>query len=209
MSVSRRTVLLALSSLFAVPAVRAAGTSEADALRKMHAFIEATPYAQGRFRQTSVDREGRETAAPSEGIFRFLRPGFFEWSTQKPYEQKIFSNARQLWIYDPDLAQVTVRRITQEMTNSPAGLLFGTDNLEKVARLSMADPDTVAADFFNKGGIFSSALVRFKGNELASLTLKDNFGQTVTVEFLEFTLSEQNKGSFEFRIPRGADVLEM
>ncbi len=208
---NRRELLIG-SGLALLPLLALASkSSDNAAAQRMRAFIESTPYARGRFSQSTLDRDGKPVSADSQGNFRFLRPGCFEWSIDKPYVQRIFSNGYTLWIYDPDLAQVTVRQITgsDAISQSPAGLLFGTTELDSIAELKLLDADTVFAKFFNPSGNFESASVHFKGNELEELTLKSSLGQTVRVRFLEFTRQVQQAESFNFTPPAGTDILKM
>ena len=119
---SRRTFLSAAFLIAAIPSlVSAEGTGARVTLQ---AFLDRTGEASGRFFQTVTDKTGREAAQPSEGIFRFKRPGRFEWTYEKPYRQQIISDGKTLWIYDPDLMQVTVRRLDGAVRSTPAGILF-------------------------------------------------------------------------------------
>ncbi len=43
----------------------------------------------------------------------FARPGKFIWTYQKPYEQVLQADGDQLYIYDKDLNQVTVKQTGQ------------------------------------------------------------------------------------------------
>ena len=124
---TRRTFLGAAVLIAAMPALAAA---ERKGVRiRLQAFLDRTGEARGRFAQTVTDKTGREAAQPSEGIFRFRRPGRFEWTYEKPYRQQIMSDGETLWIYDPDLMQVTVRRLDGAVGSTPAGILFGSNDL--------------------------------------------------------------------------------
>lgn len=206
---NRRTFLMVLGGAMLPWSLQAAEDSSATAVAKMRQFIESTPYAKGRFHQTAKDKAGRDAATPSDGHFRFLRPGCFEWVYDKPYTQTIVSNGTTLWIHDPDLQQVTVRQITGAIANTPAGLLFGATNWESTAKLSMADENTVQAEFKQTEGSFQSATIKFTPEgALSELFLVDNFGQTTHVVFTEFVKAQQSKESFNFKVPAGTDVLK-
>ena len=207
MKCNRRQWLVVAGALCLSPRVWASSES---ALEKMKTFIAKTPYAEGTFTQTVVDKQGREASTPSSGRFRFLRPGCFEWHYEKPYEQTIMSNGKTLWIYDPDLRQVTVRSISdKQIRETPAGLLFGATDWEQTAQLTTVDADHIEAVFKQKEGSFERAVIGFtKDGQLAQLTLVDHFGQTTTVVFTAFTRVEQSTKSFEFSIPPDTDVLQ-
>lgn len=202
---NRRTFILALGSVvLPLPTL-----AEETAIEKMRHFIKDTPFAAGSFTQTVTDKAGREAAAASSGKFRFLRPDCFEWAYSKPYTQTIMSNGEKLWIHDPDLQQVTVRQITGEIANTPAGLLFGSTNWESTANLTLKDANTVYAEFLHSEGSFQSATIKFtQEGVLSELFLVDNFGQTTRVSFTKFVKTSQTKESFNFQIPPGTDVLK-
>ena len=78
-------------------------------------------------------------AAPvSTGTFLFARPGKFIWTYVKPYEQLLQADGEQLYIYDKDLNQVTVKKLGNALGSSPAAILFGSNDLEKNFTLSEA-----------------------------------------------------------------------
>lgn len=210
MPIVRRQLLMFMAcGLLPLPTLVRAQGSDERALKMMRGFIDSTPFAQGKFKQTSKDRSGREVQSPSEGHFRFMRPGRFEWVYEKPYAQTITSNGKSLWVFDPDLMQVTVRDITNSMEQTPAGLLFGATNWESTATLTLKDDHTVHADFLQKEGGFEQADIVFGAQGvLERLVLVDNFGQQTEVVFTAFTKSSQTADSFEFKVPKGVDVLK-
>jgi len=98
-----------LLPILAMPlAVHAAGI---DALKS---FISNTDTAQARFAQMVLDRNMKQLQQAS-GTMQFSRPGKFRWVYNKPYEQVIVGDGTQLWIYDKDLNQVTVRRLDRAL----------------------------------------------------------------------------------------------
>ena len=74
---TRRTFIIGLCLVSA--AALAAGKTEATgSLARLKAFLKSTTSARGTFRQTVIDRSGREVSKPSSGYFRFMRPGHHE-----------------------------------------------------------------------------------------------------------------------------------
>ncbi len=67
------------------------------------------------------------------------RPNKFRWDYNKPYEQQIISDGKQVWLYDTELAQVTVRELSKALGSSPAALLAGDDTLDKSFKFSNID----------------------------------------------------------------------
>lgn len=178
---------------------------------RLKAFVEQTRSASADFTQTVFERSGRKTQAAS-GTLQFSRPGKFRWTYLAPYEQLIVGDGARLWIYDKDLNQVTVRKLDDALGASPAALLAGDNAIESNFNLK-----SVAA----KGGLewleatpkssettFEQIRMGFKGADLDTMELKDQFGQLTVIRFTGLkrnpTLSPD---LFTFTPPKGADVI--
>jgi outer membrane lipoprotein carrier protein len=184
---------------------------QADALARLDSFVAGTKSLKAQFTQTVYDRNGRKTQEASGTLF-LLRPGKFRWVYKKPYAQLIVGDGKKLWIYDEDLDQVTVRKLDQALGESPAALLAGNNDLERMFSVNEAgDKDGLEwleATPKGKEGSFDKVRMGFRGNDLVAMELQDNFGQTT---LLRFTALERNPsmGSslFRFTPPKGVDVI--
>src|SRR5690606_39125676 len=86
----------------------------AGAIDSLERFLAETSSASGNFTQETVgNASGR--AELSEGRFAFERPGRFRWEVTRPYEQLMVADGKQVWFYDRDLEQVTVRPMAEAM----------------------------------------------------------------------------------------------
>jgi outer membrane lipoprotein carrier protein len=200
-----RNALISLLLLaFAAPAL-------ADAKARLEAFVDSTKGLKANFTQTVIDRAGRKTQEASGNLY-FSRPGKFRWVYQKPYAQLIVGDGKKLWIHDEDLDQVTVRKLDQALGDSPAALLAGDNNIEKLFNLKDAGVkdglEWLEATPKSKEGSFEKVRMGFKGDDLQIMELKDNFSQTT---FLRFSNLQRNPAMganlFRFSPPKGADVI--
>ena len=62
---------------------------------------------------------------------------------QKPYEQLVISDGAKVYQYDPDLLQVTERKVDAAIGTSPAAILFGSGSLEQSPEVSALPSATV------------------------------------------------------------------
>jgi hypothetical protein len=99
-------------------------------MERFREFLRGTQSARAEFEQKVTDRE-RRLVQESRGTFAFQRPGRFRWTTARPYEQVIVGDGERVWIHDPDLNQVTVRRMAQALGSTPAALLAGAADVER------------------------------------------------------------------------------
>src|SRR5690606_10777364 len=61
----------------------------------------------------------------AEGEFQLKRPGQFRWDYDNPYPQQIVADGDNIWFYDQDLEQVTVKSQAETLAETPASLLSG------------------------------------------------------------------------------------
>lgn len=190
------------------------GAAQAGALDQLKAFASGTKSARGEFTQQQQGKTRSGKAAPvSSGSFVFARPGKFIWTYQKPYEQVLQADGDQLYIYDKDLNQVTVRKLGNALGSSPAAILFGSNNLEQNFTLSEAG-ERDGAEWLNavpksKDTTFEQISIGLKGGVPVAMELKDSFGQTSVLKFTSFQRNPQlPPQQFKFEIPQGADVVK-
>jgi len=129
---------------FLPPLCLAPCTSFASALDDFLAFNTATKTATAHFEQQVIDRSGKVTDRAS-GEFAFARPGKFRWVYEKPHKQLLVADGTRLYIHDPDLNQVTVKRMEGAISSTPAALLAGKDDITALFTLR----DAGSADGLN------------------------------------------------------------
>lgn len=184
----------------------------ASGLDDFLAFNAATKTATARFEQQVFDRSGKvvERAA---GTFAFARPGKFRWTYEKPHKQVLVGDGTRLYIHDPDLNQVTVKRVDKAISSTPAALLAGKDDITALFSLR----DAGSADGLNwvdatpkaQDTGFEKVRLGLNGKTLAAMELQDQLGGRT---LLKFTDLKPNAAvapeTFRFTPPKGADVLE-
>jgi outer membrane lipoprotein carrier protein len=141
-----------------------------------------------------------------------VRPNRFRFVYDKPLEQLIVADGQKVWIYDPDLQQVSVRQMNQALGATPAALLAGGSLDKDFTLKALPDRDGlqwVEAAPRQKESPFQAVRVGFRGKDLAALEIVDSFGQKSN---LSFSQVEANVAvapeNFRFTPPKGADVLE-
>lgn len=187
--------------------------AHADGVARLRSFMEATRSGQADFVQQVFSREGK-SLTPLSGRLSFMRPGQFRWDVQKPYKQLIVADGHEVWLWDADLNQATVKAQQKALGASPAAILAGdVQKIEVDFKLQDGgNSDSLEwVDAFprNKEIGFERIRLGFKGAELVRMELKDSFGQITQI-----TLSHFEKGTvlhaaevFQFRPPAGADVI--
>jgi outer membrane lipoprotein carrier protein len=189
-----------------------ASLAHASALDQFKSFVANTKSARGEFTQQQVRKAANSKVAPtSSGTFMFARPGKFIWEYKKPYEQLLQADGDQLYIYDKDLNQVTVRKLGNALGSSPAAILFGSNDLEKNFTLSEGGTrdglEWLTAVPKSKDTTFEQIGIGLKDGIPQAMELKDLFGQTSVLHFTNFQRNPQlSANQFKFETPKGADV---
>ncbi|RTK96256.1 MAG: outer membrane lipoprotein carrier protein LolA, partial [Neisseriaceae bacterium] len=134
------------------------------------------------------------------------------WVYAKPYEQLVIGDGQKLWLYDKDLAQVTVKRLDQALGSSPAALLAGSNDLEKSFKLRNigANDGLEWLEATPKGSdsTFEWVKMGFTNNELKQVELRDNFGQTTVIRLSKLERNPKlDSSQFKFSPPAGVDVV--
>ncbi len=206
----RKTAYCVLA-LCLVAAASAQERSDDIGERLVNDFVNDVITLQGRFEQSLLDPAGG-VVDRSSGTLEIERPGRFRWSYVEPYEQELVADGLNIWSYDVDLAQVTVKPQVEALANTPALLLGGGDDALAQFRF--------AGSSVEKGTTWvrmlpldtSSGFVRmelgFTGGELSRMVFFDNLEQTTLVALYDVKTNEPiDEGRFAFALPDDADLV--
>ena len=203
-----------VSAALMLAGLMASNVAQADTAREqLKAFVAQVQSASGDFAQYTVGPQG-QTQPAQTGKFLFMRPGRFKWDVLRPYAQQIVSNGQQIYQFDPDLNQVTVRQVDQALGSSPAAILFGSGSLEQsfevTALPNKESMSWVRAKPRQSDAGFVHVELGFKDGLPRRIVLLDAFGQTTHVELSGLLRNPGlSTSNFEFIPPQGADVVRM
>ena len=157
-------------------------------------FLTGLNSLRAEFTQQLNDNKGRKLAA-AHGRLTVRRPGRLRWeispgsasSGPRDYAQLLVADGLNLWYYDRDLAQVTVKPAAAALTATPAMLLAGGSDWRTQFDLKPL-PDGAGLQWVEvrpkkRDAEFRSARLGFAGLALKRMVLTDSLGQTANVEF--------------------------
>lgn len=211
------TRLLALCLMCA-----ATGASAETARGRLDSFAKGLQSVSAKFEQRVFDANGQPGKA-SSGNLSVQAPRQFRWNVTRPYQQLIVADGMHVWIYDPDLEQVTVRNQSLEEAHSPLTVL--TD-------VSLLDRDFAAAEQGERDGLLwlrltsrakeadfeyadlgfgcADAAKRDCGDAvvLSRMVFKDTLGNRTDTTYSDWQRNPR-LGAEEFRFtpPAGVDVI--
>lgn len=204
------TALLTCAGIVAAPAPPAATA--------LDSYLANLATLRVDFTQRLSDSRGRALESVS-GTLVVQRPGRFRWEVRpgnapagSPYTQLMVADGRNVWFYDRELEQVTVRAAAGALTATPAMLLSGTVDLREAFELRSTPArggfDWVVVRPRRADAEFSEARLAFAAGELRRMELLDKLGQTVVVEFGRAVRNGSvAPDELAFTPPRGVDVI--
>jgi len=188
------------------------------ALVRLAAFTDDIESFRANFEQTLYDADS-EPLQSSRGSVVLKRPGRFVWDyTPGPdgergaIAQTIVADGERIWLYDRELAQVTVNAIDERVAGTPFVLLMGSAPLDEAYTVAaLGESDGIEwLELVPKaaGGDFEALFVGLDERGLAALELRDNFGQATQILFSDFEANiDVDDATFAFEVPDGVDVI--
>ncbi len=196
-----------------------------NGVEQLRQFVKTVQSAQGEFAQQQMrtpkanePQDKLKLVRQTSGQFIFQRPGKFVWDTQKPYEQKLIADGKQLLMWDKDLNQLTIRSASQALAASPAAILFGESALD--AQFELEDGGTKTdLQWVNlkpkaKPGQsdlpYTKIAIGMGAGLPKALELTDGFGSIVLVVFNQMQINPKIEPSlFQLKAPPGAEGLRL
>jgi len=199
-------------------AAPAQSTPEPSQPTQLDAYLDHLKTLRASFLQTLADSQGKEIDRAT-GTIIVQRPGRFRWDIHPQSTsgagtagQLMVCDGRNLWFFDRDLDQVTVKPVDAALSATPALLLSGAVDVRRNFTITPAgerlglqwvlvEPHGAEADF-------REALFGFDKGELKRMILEDKLDQTATVIFDKVERNTPvSAAEVSFTVPKGADVI--
>ena len=200
-----------VAGLLLLAVVRAAETVVDDGEALVNAFVTDVVTFSGDFEQSLIDPDGRLLETTS-GTLEIQRPGRFRWVYEEPYEQWLVADGTNIWSYDVDLEQVTVKPQADALANTPALLLGGSgqamDQFEYGGSFVESGLTWVRLLPVDTDSGFRRVELGFDDGRLSRMVFLDNLEQTTVVVLKNVIVNEPiDAARFEFAVPDGVDVV--
>ncbi|MGQ0586391.1 MAG: outer membrane lipoprotein chaperone LolA [Gammaproteobacteria bacterium] len=181
---------------------------ETDALQR---FVGKVETLTADFQQVQKDERGK-VLSTSSGRLWLSRPGKFKWSYEKPYQQLIVCDAKELWTFDPDLDQAMVRPAGATLQGTPAQLLTDRAALDAHFKVEGAGSDggALRLRLLPKAADSDFKLIEmwFVDSVPVRMRFHDPLGGISEVEFTGIkTNVALDAGLFRFTPPKGTEVI--
>ena len=179
------------------------------------ALLDSMSSYRADFEQVVTSQFG-EVLQTATGTMHLERPARLRWQVDEPYPQLVVANGETVWVYDPDLEQVTVQLFEETVRGTPMMFLTDsamleenfevrtkstTEDSEKRFALSPRDPESTA--------LFREITLTFSAaGPLTGLDIVDDLDQRTAMVFRHGEINPVlESGLFEFEVPAGVDVI--
>lgn len=210
--------LLTPAAVTAAAEPPAAAAPQQSQPTQLDAYLDHLKTMRASFLQTLADSQGHEIDRASGSII-VQRPGKFSWdihpqsgSGAGTAGQLMVCDGRNLWFFDRDLDQVTVKPVDAALSATPALLLSGAVDVRKNFTIAPAGErqglEWVLVEPHGAQADFREALFGFEKGELKRMILEDKLDQTATVIFDKVERNTPvSAAEVSFTPPKGADVI--
>ncbi|WP_349570203.1 outer membrane lipoprotein chaperone LolA [Azotobacter salinestris] len=202
-----RMLLLSAVTFVLLPA-----QADERSIQRLTQLLDRAQTLTARFSQLTLDGSGTQLQETS-GEMALKRPGLFRWHTDAPQEQLLVSNGKTVWLYDPDLEQVTIRSLDQRLTHTPALLLSGDiskigENFEITHKEAGGVVDFILKPKA-KDTLFDNLRLSFREGVVNDMQLIDGVGQRTNILFFGVKMNQSlDTAQFDFKVPEGTDVIQ-
>ena len=183
---------------------------DSEAEQRLNRALKNMDNLSADFKQTLRD-EDKNIVQQSRGTLKLQRPGKFAWIYTDPFEQQIVADGRELWIYDVELDQVTVKPMDQGISNAPIMILMKQADVGEQFKvvevgqrkfLYWIELEPQARDIE-----YTRIFIGLEDGSLRAMELQDQFGQSTQIVFENLRLGVvHNPATFKFVPPPGVDV---
>ena len=199
-------ILSALSTLSVV------GYAAPDAARqRLNTFFTTVNSLQGSFNQQVYSKKGKRIQNAS-GIVYLNRPGKFRWVYKTPDPQVIVGDGKNIWIYDEDLEQVTIKPMSRAMASAPIAILTRKQSPDAQFVVQSMPSKAAGLDWFKltprrPSKDFKFIEVGMDQKTMRQMNMYDQLGQKTVIQLNARTNVPIKGDTFYFKIPAGVDVV--
>ena len=166
------------------------------------------------FQQQEIDINQNESEVSSGKVW-LNSPNQFRWEYINPAPQLIVANGEQVWIYDEDLEQVTIK--PQDSSANPIYVLLDDSKTDKnyQAELIKVSPIEEENDYSwieltpkNQNDEVKQIWLGVEDNMIRVLQIRNQMENNVVFKFSNTTRNPEIKSDlFNFSVPEGTDIL--
>jgi len=188
-----------------------AQAANTNARQRLNNFFTNVNSLQGSFTQQVYSKKGK-VIQDSAGNLSMSRPGKFRWVYKTPDPQTIVADGKNIWVYDEDLEQVTIKPMSKALSSAPIALLTKKQKPDAQFLVAPTQQNTAGLDWFRLTPRKASKDFKFieigiDQSTLRQMVMYDQLGQKTIIKLNAKTNVPIKGNTFYFQIPKGVDVI--
>lgn len=199
-----KSTIIVVCSLLLTLQVCAANVASYDLQTRLAALKHLT----ANFKQVVLDANGK-ILQTSHGIVALSRPDKLRWEVSQGNKQIIIANHGKIWIYDPTLQQVVIKKLKLNVQQIPLLLLTQTHvKLQQYFQITkLATTPVTVWQLIPKKSKFLPIIISFKHKTLDQMKFTNQLGQQIVVTFTNVATGAPPLDFFTFVIPPNVDII--
>ena len=204
------TASFTLLSAFASLSTNAVAAPDA-ARQRLNDFFTQVSTLQGSFSQQVFSKKNKMIQNSTGQLF-LNRPGKFRWVYKTPEPQVIVGDGKNIWIYDEDLEQVTIKPMSRAISSAPIALLTRKQSPDAQFYVKPMSLKVAGLDWFQltprkKSKDFKFVEIGLDANGLRQMIMHDQLGQRTVIQLNAKKNVPISGNTFFFKVPAGVDVI--
>lgn len=176
----------------------------------LQAYVNQLKTFKANFEQVTPESDLFQSPV-KKGLFELHRPGQLVWEYTQPQGQKILIDGKNLWVYDSDLEQLTIRPLQEVQADIPLSWLLFDEKIEDRFEI-LAAGNRKGADWFNlqpkEATYFQSIEVAIKDGQMVEVWMYASSDNITKVRFSDIhSNAPLDPKAFQLLLPKGTDVI--
>lgn len=176
----------------------------------LQAYVNQLKTFSASFKQVTPESDLYQSPYKT-GFFELNRPGHLVWEYQQPEQQKILIDGENLWVFDQDLEQLTIRPLEDIQADIPISWLLFDEKIEQRFDI-LAAGQRNGAQWYNlqpkEATYFQSIEVAIKDGKMREVWMYAGPDDITKVTFSNIKTNQPlSPKAFQMLVPDGTDVI--
>lgn len=210
----KKNLIISIVSIFfiAVTTNVFAAQNKNKARQQLNDFFTKVQSLKGSFNQQVISKKGK-VIQNSTGLLYLYRPGKFRWIYKTPEPQVLVGDGKNIWLYDADLEQVTIKPMNRTISGAPIAILMRKQSPDSQFVVEEITTHVAGLNWFRltprkKSRDFQLLEIGLDRNgAMRQMNMFDKLGQKTIVRLNIRTNVPISGNIFTFKIPAGVDVI--
>ena len=142
-----------------------------------------------------------------QGIMSFDHPNRLYWRVLEPFPSTLVSDGEQVYLFDPDLNQVSVRPWVADPSQNPVALFVGEQIVADYYAVSK-DGEEFLLQPLALNSEYRQIRLSFRQGRPSSMQIIDSLGQNTRIDFSTLKPGSLPEQPYRFDLPAGAEIVD-